>query len=149
MLKLINNIFTPTTRFFSNNPIYAIKASVVHPVSAFITSIYDIFLCDCLVSASLSRTHTNTHAALTVSDGLHAEAQQCMQEVDYVIEGVSVDVLAHSQAKLKLVQLIQVGEAVLGLKERFLKINFKSKVSGCWTFFFFLNKSASNKVAFL
>lgn len=98
-----------------------------------------------------SRAHTQTHtAALTVSDGLHAEAQQCMQEVDYVIEGVSVDVLAHSQAKLKLVQLIQVGEAVLGLKERFLKINFKSKVSGCWTFFFFfLNKSASNKVAFL
>lgn len=85
-----------------------------------------------------SRAHTQTHtAALTVSDGLHAEAQQCMQEVDYVIEGVSVDVLAHSQAKLKLVQLIQVGEAVLGLKERFLKINFKSKVSGCWTFFFF------------
>lgn len=60
MLKLINNIFIPTTRFFSNNPIYAIKASVVHFVSAFITSIYDIFLCDCLVSASLSRTHTNT-----------------------------------------------------------------------------------------
>lgn len=100
-------------------------------------------------SRAHTQTHTTAHAALTVSDGLHAEAQQCMQEVDYVIEGVSVDVLAHSQAKLKLVQLIQVGEAVLGLKERFLKINFKSKVSGCWTFFFFLNKSASNKVAFL
>lgn len=82
----------------------------------------DIFLCDCTVSASHSystRAHTRVaHTLLTVSNGLHAEAQQCMQEVHYVIEGVFVDVLAHSLAKLQLVQLIQVGQAVLGLKKQ-------------------------------
>lgn len=60
-----------------------------------------------------------THATiLTVSDGLHAEAQQCMQEVHYVIERIFVDVLAHCLSKLHLVQLIKAGQAVLGLKER-------------------------------
>lgn len=52
---------------------------------------------------------------LTVSDGLHAEAQQCMQEVHNVIERVFVDILAHRLSELHLVQLVEAGQAVLGL----------------------------------
>lgn len=54
---------------------------------------------------------------LTVGDGLHAEAQQCVQEVHNVIEGVFVDVLAHRLAKLDPVQLVQAGQAVLSLRD--------------------------------
>lgn len=53
---------------------------------------------------------------LTVGDGLHAEAQQCMQEVHNVIQGVFVDILAHRLAELHPVQLVQAGQAVLGLR---------------------------------
>lgn len=59
---------------------------------------------------------TYKHHILTVSNGLHAEAQQCMQEVHNVIQGIFVDILAHRLAKLHLVQFVQVGQAVLGLK---------------------------------
>lgn len=59
---------------------------------------------------------------LTVGDGLHAEAQQCMQEVHNVIEGVFVDILAHRQAKLHPVQLVQAGQTVLGLRNGSVKV---------------------------
>ena len=62
------------------------------------------------------QSHSHTRRILTVSNGLHAEAQQRMQEVHNVIERVFVHILAHCLAKLQLVQLIQAGQAVLGLK---------------------------------
>ena len=65
---------------------------------------------------SHSHTHTHTLCILTVSNGLHAEAQQRMQEVHYVIERVFVHILAYSLSKLQLVQLVQAGQAVLGLE---------------------------------
>lgn len=68
-----------------------------------------------------AHTHTHTHHILTVSYGLHAEAQQCMQEVHNVIERVFVDVLAHGLTKLNLVQLVKAGQAVLGLQGEFRK----------------------------
>lgn len=58
----------------------------------------------------------HAHRVLTVGYGLHAEAQQCMQEVHNVIERVFVDVLAHCLPKLHLVQLVKAGQAVLGLE---------------------------------
>lgn len=61
------------------------------------------------------------HHILTVSNGLHAEAQQCVQEVHNVIERVFVDILAHRLAKLHLVQLIKISQAVLGLKRNIFR----------------------------
>lgn len=83
---------------------------------------------------------THTRKILTVSDGLHAEAQQCMQEIHYVIEGVFVDILAHCLAKLQLVQLIQVGQAVLCLKGKKwdeIKIYMSYYFAGCAIFIIF------------
>lgn len=59
---------------------------------------------------------------LTVGDGLHAETQQCMQEVHNVIQGVFVDILAHRLAELHPVQLVQAGQAVLGLRNGSVKV---------------------------
>ena len=72
----------------------------------------------CVVSRGSIATHTHSaHASqtLTVGDGLHAEAQECVQEVHDVVERVLVDVVPHGLTELQLVQLIQVGQAVLGL----------------------------------
>lgn len=52
---------------------------------------------------------------LTVCDGLHTEAKESMQEVHYVVERVLVDVLFHSLPELHFIQLVQTGQAVLGL----------------------------------
>lgn len=71
---------------------------------------------------------TYTHYILTVSYGLHAEAQQRMQEVHNVIERVFVDILAHCLAKLQFVQLIQVGQAVLCLKEKLYIYIYRKKI---------------------
>lgn len=59
---------------------------------------------------------THTRHTLTVGNGLHAEAQQCVQEVHDVVQRVFVDVLAHRLPELHLVQLVQAGQAVLGLE---------------------------------
>lgn len=59
---------------------------------------------------------------LTVSNGLHAEAQQRMQEVHNVIERVFVDIVAHRLSKLHLVQLVEAGQAVLSLERIYSKI---------------------------
>lgn len=61
------------------------------------------------------RTRPCLRHTLTVSDGLHAEAQQCVQEVHNVIERVFVDILAHGLPELHLVQLVKAGQAVLSL----------------------------------
>lgn len=43
-----------------------------------------------------------------------------MQEVHNVIERVLVDVLAHCLSKLHLVQLVKAGQAILGLRRRYI-----------------------------
>lgn len=60
--------------------------------------------------------HSPAHRVLTVGYGLHAEAQQCVQEVHNVIERVFVDVLAHRLTELHLVQLVKAGQTILGLR---------------------------------
>lgn len=65
-------------------------------------------------------SHSHAHYILTVGNGLHAEAQQCMQEVHNVIERVFVDVLSHCLSKLHLVQLVKVGQAILGLRRGYI-----------------------------
>lgn len=52
---------------------------------------------------------------LTVGHRLHAEAQQGVQKVHDVVQGVLVHILPHGLAELQLVQLVQAGQAVLGL----------------------------------
>lgn len=96
--------------------------TLMHPICAFVISACtEFFLCVFIFIWSDLRTHTHTHHILTVSYGLHAEAQQCMQEVHNVIERVFVDVLAHGLTKLNLVQLVKAGQAVLGLQGEFRK----------------------------
>ena len=52
---------------------------------------------------------------LTVGNGLHAEAQEGVQEVHDVVQRVLVDVVPHGLTELELVQLVEAGQAVLGL----------------------------------
>lgn len=53
---------------------------------------------------------------LTVGGRLHAESQQRVQEIDDVVEAVGAHVLAECPPELRLVQVVELAEAVVRLR---------------------------------